>query len=138
MGDESERSKTSSAARPAAAPPAPPAETPPAETPGTSAAVDESEATEPRFSVEGWRERARAHLHVSPHAIVGALHGLEADVEGLFSETAVKEALDKFREREGVKLSDDERAERQRAVDEQHKIVADREAEAKAAEEGKS
>lgn len=42
----------------------------------------------------GWRERAAVHLDVSPHAIAGALHDLEADA--LLTEAEVMQRLDRY------------------------------------------
>lgn len=67
---------------------------------GAAAQEDPAAQDAPRFNAAGWRDRARMALGVSPHAIAGALYGIEPDVE--LSEQQVRDRLDEFSTREAV------------------------------------
>lgn len=61
---------------------------------------------EPKLNREQWKERARVTFDASPHAIAGALHGLEAD--DTLTEAEVRKRLADFDRRPGVVEEGDE------------------------------
>jgi hypothetical protein len=62
--------------------------------------------SEPELNREQWKERARVTFDASPHAVAGALHGLDADET--LTEAEVRKRLTEFDRRPGVAEEDDE------------------------------